>query len=119
MSGKPGAGLGPRPHTWIVGPDPTRHDQYNAWLRQRAQANYRQEVWSLTFEDFEQLWGTNWSRRGRTSGDLCMSRHNYDGAWSRENCRIMTRAEHVRTSGAIKAARGQIGPRHKRMARPQ
>lgn len=117
MSGKPGRGLGPRPQTWIVGPDETRHDQYNAWLKQRSQARYRSESWSLSFEDFETLWLDRWQERGRGSTDLCMSRLDYDQPWSVDNCCIISRGEHVRTSSRVKAARGQLGPVHKRTFR--
>jgi hypothetical protein len=117
MSGKKGVGLGPRPHTWLTGPDETRHNQYNAFLRQRAQANYRSEVWSMTFEEFESIWGDRWHKRGRGSADLCMSRRDYDQPWSVANCCIMSRGEHVRTSSRVKVARGQIGPVHKRKFR--
>ena len=119
MTGRAGKGLGPRPHTWIVGPDPVRHDQYNAFLKQRAQARFRSEPWCLSFEEFETLWNDCWHQRGRSSQDLCMSRRDYDGAWSVTNCRIMTRGEHVRLSGQVKLARGQIGPVHKRIPRPE
>lgn len=117
MSGQKGQGLGARPHTWRSGPDPQRHDQYIAFLKQRAQARYRAEPWQLTFEEFEALWQHQWHRRGRASEDLCMSRLDYDQPWSVQNCRILSRAEHVRTSSRVKHLRGQIGPIHKRTFR--
>jgi len=119
MSGKPGQGRGIRPHTWITGPDPVRHDQYLAFLRQRAQANYRSEPWHLTFDDFVQLWSPGWHSRGRHSEDLCMSRRDSDGAWSRSNCVIMTRRCHVQGSVLIKQARGLTVPKHRRIPAPE
>ena len=119
MSGAPGRGCGPRPHIWKSGPDLQRHEQYTAFLRQRAQANFRKEQWQLTFEQFVTLWQDLWTQRGRTSTDLCMSRWNYDLPWNVENCKIMSRGEHVRVSSEIKIARGQTGPKHKRKLRPE
>lgn len=85
---------GSRPFTWITGPDPRLHDQYVAWLRARCQARYRHEPWDLTFEDWCQIWGDQWERRGRTRDTLCLSRKDYDLGWSQDNCDLVTRREH-------------------------
>lgn len=87
-------GPGPRPRVWKSGPDPIRHEQYIAWARARAQANYRNERWELTFEDWVELWAGRWHQRGRIKDTVCLSRRSYDQAWSRENCEIITRREH-------------------------
>jgi hypothetical protein len=114
MSGKPGRGCGPRPNAWITGTDPVRHEQYTQWLRQRAQANYRQEGWQLEFDDFVNLWGRDWPNRGRLTDDLCMTRDDYDRPWALGNVTIVPRHEHVRRSWIVKRARGQTGPRNTR-----
>lgn len=114
MSGKPGRGCGPRPQVWVTGPDPVRHEQYTQFLRQRAQARYRREGWDITFDDFVEIWGTDWCHRGRASEDLCMTRRDYDLSWSPHNVDIVPRHEHVRRSWIVKIARGQTGPKHKR-----
>jgi hypothetical protein len=88
-----GSPPGPRPHLWRAGPDPTRHDQYQAWLRSRAQAHFRGEAWNLTFEEYEAIWSPFWHQRGRDSNSLSMSRRDRTGAWSRDNCFLATRAE--------------------------
>ena len=114
MSGRPGRGCGPRPTVWCTGPDPVRHDQYTQFLRQRAQARFRKEAWQLEFDDFVEVWSSNWSQRGRLSHELCMTRENYDLPWNPGNVVIVPRHEHVRRSWIVKIARGQTGPRHKR-----
>jgi hypothetical protein len=115
MSGKPGRGCGPRPTVWCTGPDPVRHEQYTQFLRQRAQARFRKEGWEIDFEDFVSIWGGDWSHRGRARDELCMTRQDYNLPWHVSNVVIVPRHEHVRRSWAIKVARGQTGPRHKRI----
>ena len=92
--GKP---RGPEPHRWISGPDPLRHTQYTCWLKAKAQANFRKEGWTMTFEEFEQLWNQDgaWHQRGRGSDDLLMTRRDFDQPWSRDNCYIELRRTHL------------------------
>ena len=114
-----GKGTGVRPHVWKSGTDPQLHEQYTQWLRQRAQANFRKEAWDLSFEDFVEIWGTDWCHRGRASNDLCMTRDDYDLAWHKTNVTIVPRHEHVRRSWVVKFACGQTGPKHKRKPKPE
>lgn len=109
-----GKGTGPRPNTWCTGTDPQRHEQYYAFLKQRAQARFRKEGWDLEFDDFAEIWGQDWCHRGRASEDLCMTRDDYDLPWHKHNVAIVPRHEHVRRSWIVKIARGQTGPKHKR-----
>lgn len=102
-----------RPHVWKAGPDPIRHDKYTAWLKAKAQANFRGEPWKLTFEDFEQLWGDHWFNRGRKSTDSCMTRVNVKGAWDPTNTIIIIRKEHLANQGIIRKAKGMKYNKHK------
>ena len=95
-------GAGPRPLTWCTGPDPVRHAQFVAFGRARAQAQFRGEAWTLTFDEFVQVWGADWSRRGRASDDLCMTRVDPDTAWDLHNVELITRCEHNRRCAARK-----------------
>lgn len=93
---------GPRPHLWKVqGEIP--HQQYLVWLQMRAQANYRKEVFALSFEDFQRLWLGRWEQKGRASGDYCLTRDDPDGAWIIGNVQCLTRAEHLRRQKYYKA----------------
>lgn len=86
---------GTRPHVWKVqGFIP--HQQYIAWQRSKAQATYRKEPWDLTFEQFQTAWGPLWERRGRRSGDYCMSRIDNEKAWSPHNVKCIPRIEYLR-----------------------
>lgn len=83
------------PHRWVTGPDPLRHEQYQVWLQQRNQANFRGEGWDLPFDDWLTLWGDKWSLRGRQKDDYCMTRKNASLAWDTTNAIIVTRQEHM------------------------
>jgi hypothetical protein len=84
-----------RPHLWKVqGEIP--HKQYIAWLRSKAQANFRGEVWLLTFEDYQRLWQGLWERRGRGKEDYVMMREDHNGAWVLGNVAVSRRYEYLR-----------------------
>ena len=86
---------GLRPHTWKVqGQLP--HQQNIAWQRAKAQANYRKEVWLLTFEDYQRLWQGLWEYRGRGRDDYVMMREDHQGAWSLDNVQVTRRFEYLR-----------------------
>lgn len=95
---------GPRPQVWITGPDPVVHKKYHVWLQQRNQALFRSEGWHIDFEVWCEIWGDLWPNRGRQRGDLCMTRHDWDAPWTRENVMIVTRSQHARRQGQARAA---------------
>jgi hypothetical protein len=88
-------GYGPRPHTWISGADEYKHSMYVPWMKAHAQANFRGEEWTLTFEEWFKLWDGRWEKRGRGSDDLCMTREDFEGVWSADNIIILTRSDHL------------------------
>lgn len=93
-----------RPHVWKAGPDPVRHKKYLVWLQQRNQAIYREEPWTIGFDDWIQIWGDKWEHRGRQRGQYCMSRKDWSLPWSVDNVAIITREQHARMQGdAVKA----------------
>lgn len=84
-----------RPHTWKVqGEIP--HKQYIAWLRAKAQANFRKEVWLLSFDEFQRLWQGHWERRGRGTENFVMTREDHQGAWVMGNVQVTRRYEYLR-----------------------
>jgi len=91
-----------RPHIWITGPDPERHDNYCAWLQQRNQAQFRGEGWDLSFDDWLAVWGDDIKLRGRLKEHKCMTRNDYEEPWSRDNAVIIPRSDyykHIRARG--------------------
>jgi hypothetical protein len=84
------------PETWISGPDPIEHEKYYAWLKHRAQAKFRNEEHTLTWEDWQTLWPTDlFLKRGRGVDDLCVSIVNLEHGWHIWNVTICTRREHL------------------------
>ena len=86
---------GPRPHCWKVQGE-LNHQQYLAFLQMRAQANFRKEVFALSFEEFQRLWLGYWHRKGRGRDDYCLTREDHTGAWIWGNVECMPRIEHLR-----------------------
>jgi hypothetical protein len=86
---------GIRPHTWKVQGE-VPHQQNIAWLRAKAQANYRGEVWLLAFDDFQRLWAGVWQFRGRGSKDYVMTRDDHQGAWVLGNVTVTRRYEYLK-----------------------
>lgn len=95
---------GPRPWQWITGPDEYKHSMYTPWQRMKAQANFRGEEFTLKFEDFYNLWKDHWPQRGRGIDDLCMSRNDHSGPWSKKNTIIITRKEHYKNQVNYRAS---------------
>lgn len=93
--------VGRPPRTYITGPDPLRHQKYVAWARARAQAHFYDQTWSITFEQWETLWGDLWSQRGRASECLCISRRDLRGPWDLDNAQIITRRQHCQRTANL------------------
>jgi hypothetical protein len=104
-----GKGMGPRPHTWKSGPDPAAHVSYRAWLQCRNQAHYRREPWSLTFEQWQQVWQDLWHRRGRGSQELCITRLDCADEWCVSNVIVITRKQNAQRKTGLLTSQGQ-GP---------
>jgi hypothetical protein len=86
----------PKPHVWLTGPDPERHKLYVPFLKQKAQAMFRKELWDLTFDQWEALWDGRFHLRGRRSDDLCMTMSDPDLGWTTTNAVIVTRREQLK-----------------------
>jgi hypothetical protein len=115
VKNKRGGKPGPKPHVWKSGPDPIEHRKYLNWLQQKNQAQYRKESWHLDFETWKQIWGDDFMHKGRGSSDLCMTRIDDSGAWSRDNVEIITRRDHVIRQGLKRAPNWRCGPRRPRV----
>lgn len=85
---------GPRPQAWVTGPDEEEHQKYRAFIQQRNQAQWRGEVWELTFDQWKQLWAEKWIHRGRTQGTYCLTRRDYNEPWTVSNAQVLSRRDH-------------------------
>ena len=108
MTGRSGRGTGPRPHTWIAGTDPVRHDQYNAWLKARSQAWFRKEIWEITFEQWVKLWGVLWPMRGRHRHCVMLMKQRWQEPWSMTNAHLVNRDQFHQAQARIKQQRKAI-----------
>lgn len=100
------AARGVRPHIWKAGPDPVLHKKYLTWLQQRNQAQYREEGWTISFEDWVRAWDASghWEERGRVKGTWCMTRKDWSTPWTVDNIQIITREDHAKLQGSALAA---------------
>lgn len=116
MAGKPGARLTglharglERPHVWCTGPDPIRHEMYHPWQMAKAQAKFRGEEFTLTFDEYYDLWIKDWHLRGRKSDDMCMTRFDESQGWTKKNTIIINRKQHFQErSGKQRHKNGQF-----------
>ena len=90
---------GQRPNAWVSGPDPLTHSQYRVWVQCRNQANFRNETWELSFDDFCSLWREHWQHKGRGREGYCLSRTDDEGAWELGNVEVIPRHEHFSRAG--------------------
>lgn len=67
-----------------------------AFNRARSQASYRGEEWSLTRQDFEDLWLPLWAQRGRRRGEYAMRQIDKYLGWHLWNVEIKTKEETVK-----------------------
>lgn len=100
-----------RPHCWVVGDDPYKHSMYHPWLKTKAQAKFRGELFELTFEDYYYFWKDCWYNKGRKPENNCLTRKDFDKPWSRNNCEIITRQEQLVRAGL--AMRGKPKPKRR------
>jgi hypothetical protein len=84
-----------RPHLWKVkGEIP--HQQYCAWQKMKAQADFRGEPWELTFEQYQEIWGDFWQYKGRGTDDYCLTRYDLTEGWYKDNVKCVQRIQHLR-----------------------
>ena len=71
-----------------------RRTQYS---RRRAQANYRQEGWSLTVEQWNKLWPLElWRQRGKAKHHMIMTRIDPDLPWQWGNVVVKPRVGNMK-----------------------
>ena len=66
------------------------------YCQMKAQAKFRKEEFTLTWDEFQAMWAGKWHLRGRESNSLCMTRSDWDGPWDSTNTIIVERLEHLR-----------------------
>ena len=89
------------------GTDDFSNERARAFVRSRAQAVFRGEVWLLTRPEFFRFWQSPelWNQRGRQADCLVLTRKDYDLPWDTDNCCIITRHNQILTKTAIRFGR--------------
>jgi hypothetical protein len=93
-----GRKYGIQPKIWKSGPDPIDHKLYTDCQRARAQAWYRGEEWTITEQEYIELWRRDdrYLKKGRGTEDLCLVRLDYEDGWHIYNVDIISRLDHYR-----------------------
>lgn len=82
----------PRPHIWRYPFDQVKTNKHMGFLRARAQCAFRNEPWTITPEQWQEIWpDALWLRRGRNGSDLCLTRRDPEKDWTPANVYIVTR----------------------------
>ena len=92
-----------QPQRWVTGPDLVTHLQYRAYVQQRNQARWREETWTVTFEEYQTLWQHLWAERGRLKTSYMMTRINADLPWEFSNCCVITRQQQGQRQADMRA----------------
>tara|TARA_R110000803_G_scaffold38347_4_gene82819 strand:- start:1636 stop:2085 length:450 start_codon:yes stop_codon:yes gene_type:complete len=94
--GGPGIrGRNPNPDAWQTGPCRIAHDKHYGFLKHKAQANYRNEEYTLTLEQWETMWNDeDWIARGRKSDNMCMQQITPGKGWHLSNVEVVPRRKH-------------------------
>jgi len=83
----------PRRLSTIVGPDPEVQRHYYRWLRARAQAKFWAQEWTISWEDYLDIFKTAPGKWSRSMEDLNLARIDTAAGWHLWNVRLMTRRE--------------------------
>jgi hypothetical protein len=72
--------------------DPLLHARHLGFQRARCQARFRREPWTLTEQQWNDIWTPErWQRRGRHIDDLCLCLIDEFGGWSVDNVVMLSR----------------------------
>tara|TARA_R100000734_G_C3312426_1_gene103458 strand:- start:338 stop:667 length:330 start_codon:yes stop_codon:yes gene_type:complete len=70
-------------------------NKYYAYLKHRAQARHRREDYTLTWDDWHEIWCEEaWAQRGRGAHAQVLGRLDWDIGWHSTNVCVMSRREH-------------------------
>ena len=63
------------------------------YYSQKGNAKHRGIPWEFSFETWWAMWEPHWSDRGRQDASMQMCRYGDKGAYSPDNCRIVSKRE--------------------------
>lgn len=80
-----------RPKAWKSGTDEYKHSMYRPYTQKKALANYNNQEWKLTFDEFYGLWREHWNDRGMKPENYAMTRLNKSKPWEYYNVAVVKR----------------------------
>ena len=89
---------GPQPKIWKTGPDKAIHKHYYRFLRAKAHARLWQQDWTITWEDYLDLYKTMLGKWSRATKHKNLTRIDTREGWHIWNVRLMTRLTAMRRS---------------------
>jgi len=89
---------GPQPKIWKTGPDKAIHKHYYRFLRAKAQARFWQQEWTISWEDYLDLYKTMLGRWSRATKHKNLTRIDTTEGWHIWNVQLMTRLTAMRRS---------------------
>lgn len=77
--------------------DPFEVERRKAYARAKCQADFRQEEWQLSYEDYCEFWPDPhiWNQRGRKLESLVLARYDDSRGWNRSNVAQITRSNQL------------------------
>lgn len=84
---------GSQPHTWLTGPDPEVKAHRLRWNRMKAQAKFWSQEWTISWEDYLDLYKTATGLWGRQKHNYNLTRVDTSQGWHIWNVQMMTRGE--------------------------
>ena len=81
------------PNKWAAGPDPALRPIWRKWLVAKNQARFRNEEWSLTWEQYLQMIAQTQGNWGRHKGALNLARVDHRLGWHSHNVILKNRSD--------------------------
>lgn len=97
-------GIKPKEEIWGSDELLIQADKRYAWMKHKAQANYRGEEYSLTIDEWMSLWTDEaFLQRGRDKDSLCLTQINIGEGWHLDNVEIVPRADYLKRAREYRA----------------
>lgn len=81
------------PHLWAAGPNPALRIIWRKWLVAKNQARFRNEEWSLTWDQYRNLIQQTAGKWGRQCGCYNISRTDRRLGWHIDNVTLVQRSD--------------------------
>jgi hypothetical protein len=81
-------------------------DRRYAWMKHKAQAKFRNEEHTISYEEWCELWTVElFLLRGRRAQDYCMYKQDIELGWHADNVTVGVRQEYLNRAREYRSAR--------------